>query len=361
MAEKIKILYVDDELNNLISFKAAFRFDYHIYTADNTEAALELLTAHPDIRIVFSDQRMPDKTGVEFLSEIRGRFPRPIRILLTAYADLETVVEAINKGHVFRFVRKPWIEAEIISAVEEGNMFYVATSMLSIKNEELQTAYNELDKFAYSVSHDLREPLSGILSAIHMARQFDSVKDMQDLLRLMEKSVTRLNAFILSLHDYYATQRGELTIAEIDFKSLLESLKDIYTIHADTNGVNFVVSLKLESVFRSDEVSLKLILNNLLSNAFKYQRKGEPNKSISVTVETNSNEAIITVKDNGVGIADQHVEEIFNLFYRANHDEDGAGIGLYNVKSALAKLNGKVNVSSIPGEGTTFRVTIPGK
>lgn len=361
MSEKIKILYVDDELNNLISFKAAFRFDYHIYTADNTEAAFELLTAHPDIRIVFSDQRMPDKTGVEFLSEIRNRFPRPIRILLTAYADLETVVEAINKGHIFRFVRKPWIEAEIMSAIEEGNKFYVATSMLSVKNEELQLAYNELDKFAYSVSHDLREPLSGILSAIHLARQFDSVKDMQDLLRLMEKSVTRLNAFILSLHDYYATQRGELMIMDIDFKSLLEGLKDIYTVYANANGVEFNVSLEQDGTFRSDEVSLKLILNNLLSNAFKYQRKEEVNKFISLTVNASDREVRIVVKDNGVGIAEQHVEEIFNLFYRANYDEDGAGIGLYNVKSALAKLNGKVDVSSVPGEGTTFSITIPGK
>jgi len=146
MSEKIKVLYIDDEPNNLISFKASFRLDYQVYTADNTQDALKHLEAHPDIRIIFCDQRMPDKTGVEFFEDIRAQFPLPIRILLTGYTDIESVIDAINKSNIYRYVKKPWINEDIVSAIDEANKFYLANSMLSVKNDILQKAYNELDK-----------------------------------------------------------------------------------------------------------------------------------------------------------------------------------------------------------------------
>ncbi len=94
MPEKIKILYIDDEPDNLVGFKASLRLDYHILTAVNVPQALSCLENHPDIRIIFCDQRMPDKTGVEFFEEVRISYPLPVRILLTAYTD----VESINDG-----------------------------------------------------------------------------------------------------------------------------------------------------------------------------------------------------------------------------------------------------------------------
>ena len=104
MSKKTKILYVDDEPNNLIGFKAAFRVHYDIFTAGHAAEAVNCLAKHPDIHIIFCDQRMPDKTGVEFFEEIRVKYPLPIRILLTGYADIESVINAINRGHIFRYV-----------------------------------------------------------------------------------------------------------------------------------------------------------------------------------------------------------------------------------------------------------------
>ncbi|HBW82234.1 MAG TPA: hybrid sensor histidine kinase/response regulator, partial [Sphingobacterium sp.] len=106
---------------NLVSFKANFRYDYAIHTASNTSEAETILHAHPDIRIIFCDQRMPDEMGIDFLHRNKKDFPKPIRILLTAYANMETVIDAVNKGHIFRFVRKPWMNEEIVSAIEEAN------------------------------------------------------------------------------------------------------------------------------------------------------------------------------------------------------------------------------------------------
>lgn len=359
MSDKIKILYIDDEPDNLVGFKASLRFHYQVITAINVPQALACLNNHPDIKIVFCDQRMPDKTGVEFFEEIRISHPLPVRILITAYTDVESIIDAINKGNIFRFVKKPWAEADIISAIEEAHKFYLANSMLAIRNEELQKAYNELNKFAYSVSHDIRGPLSGILGAINLAREIENVEEMKEMMFLMGKSLDKLDAYILNMHDYYSLQRGELKISEINFNKVIEDMKGLYMIISKTNDIQFNINVDQQESFRSDEMPLKLIFNNLLSNAFKYQDKKNKSKLVDVNVEVKGSAAVIYIKDNGIGILGTHIGEIFNLFYRANFNESGSGFGLYNVKNALTKLNGQIEVNSVMEQGTTFKVTIP--
>lgn len=359
MSDKIKILYLDDEPDNLMGFKASLRFHYQIFTAANVPLALDFLETHPDIRVVFCDQRMPGKTGVDFFEEIRISHPLPIRILLTAYSDVESIIGAINKGNIFRFVKKPWTEADIIGAIEEANKFYLANSMLAIKNVELQRAYDELNKFAYSVSHDIRGPLSGILGAINLANEIDDVEEMKEMLFLMKKSLNKMDTYVLSMHDYYSLQRGELKITEIDFNKLIDELTAIYTILSKVNNVTFTTSITQNEVFRSDYAPLRLVLNNLLSNAFKYQNRESKDKSVEISIEVDKSMVTIFVKDTGIGILGSHVGEIFNLFYRSNSLEVGSGFGLYNVKSALIKLNGQIEVNSVLNQGTTFKITIP--
>lgn len=342
-----------------MGFKASLRFHYQIFTAANVPLALDFLETHPDIRVVFCDQRMPGKTGVDFFEEIRISHPLPIRILLTAYSDVESIIGAINKGNIFRFVKKPWTEADIIGAIEEANKFYLANSMLAIKNVELQRAYDELNKFAYSVSHDIRGPLSGILGAINLANEIDDVEEMKEMLFLMKKSLNKMDTYVLSMHDYYSLQRGELKITEIDFNKLIDELTAIYTILSKVNNVTFTTSITQNEVFRSDYAPLRLVLNNLLSNAFKYQNRESKDKSVEVSIEVDKSMVTIFVKDTGIGILGSHVGEIFNLFYRSNSLEVGSGFGLYNVKSALIKLNGQIEVNSVLNQGTTFKITIP--
>lgn len=361
MLKSPEILYIDDEANNLISFKATFRYRYQIYTAINTNEAREILRANPDIRIVFCDQRMPGEMGIDFFHNVKREFPRPVRILLTAYADMDTVVDAVNKGHIFRFVRKPWVEEEIISSIEEANKFYITNSMLAIRNAELQRAYDELDKFAYSVSHDLRDPLTGVLSAIKLALEYDSVERIHEILGLMESSVLKLNSYINSLHEYYLLKRGELSISEINFESLFNYLQNFYTIYTQNHHVTFRVNSAQKEEFKSDETTLKLILHNLLSNAFKYQKMESDNKLVELSAVVDRGKATIRVRDTGIGIAAQDIGDIFKLFFRGSDQAEGTGFGLYNVKSALAKLQGDISVDSVEGEGTTFTVVIPHK
>lgn len=359
--EKIKILYVDDEINNLTGFKASFRMNYTIMIAVNATDAMQHLSAHPDIRVIFCDQRMPGKTGVQFFEEIRSRYPKPIRILLTGYTDIDSVIDSINLGNVFRYVKKPWADDDILGAINEANKFYISNSLLAVKNEELQRAYNELDKFSYSVTHDMRGPLLSILGAIEAAQHMDDIGEIRKMLLMMNDSVRNLDDFVQSIHDYYNLNRGELEIKEIDFKEMVDEQIKIFNFTYLMSDVRFKTNIIQKEVFRGDSLSIKLILNNLLSNAFKYQRKENQNKQVDLNILVENGLAAIDVIDNGVGIAENYLGDIFNMFFRANTQSVGSGFGLYNVNAAVVKLNGKITVNSELNKGTHFRVTIQNK
>lgn len=141
---KINILYVDDELNNLISFKAAFRIKYNILTAISGPDAVKVLQNN-DVNIIITDQRMPQMTGVEFLESILGDFPDPIRILLTGYADMNAVIDAVNKGKIFHYLTKPWNEEELDMAIQRAYQAYKKkmeekehSEKLTVSNEQLE-------------------------------------------------------------------------------------------------------------------------------------------------------------------------------------------------------------------------------
>jgi signal transduction histidine kinase len=361
MIKGIEVLYIDDELNNLFGFKANFRYSYIVHTASTTIQAEEILINNPNIRIIFCDQRMPNELGIDIFDRIKKEFPRPIRILLTAYADIVTVIDAVNRGNISRFIRKPWIEEEMISCIEEADKCYTANSMLDIKNEELEKAYHELDKFAYSVSHDLRDPLTGVLSAVKLALKFDQVDQIHELLALMDGSLTRLDLYIDSLRDYYLLRRGELMLSSIDFKELFNNIEAFYNMSVRNNDVEFLISVDQKEDFLCDKTVLELILHNLLSNSFKYQRKDCKNKFVNLSVQVADGNATLVVSDCGIGISAEYINDIFKLFFRASDQAEGMGFGLYNVNSALLKLQGTVDVQSEIGVGTTFTIVVPSK
>jgi response regulator RpfG family c-di-GMP phosphodiesterase len=141
---KITILYVDDEMNNLISFKAVFRIKYNILTAISGEEAVKVLRNNL-VNIIITDQRMPQMTGVEFLESILDEFPDPIRILLTGYADMNAVIDAVNKGKIFHYLTKPWNEDELDLNINRAYDIYKQkieeremTNKLSLSNEQLE-------------------------------------------------------------------------------------------------------------------------------------------------------------------------------------------------------------------------------
>ncbi len=142
MSEMIKILYVDDEKGNIDYFRSVFRREYDIYTANSGDEALVLLREITDIRVILTDQRMPKMTGVEFLRKALEISQESVRILVTGYTDMETVINAINLGHIYYYISKPWTYDEMKIIISRA----VDTYQLRHDNRELLLKSERIEK-----------------------------------------------------------------------------------------------------------------------------------------------------------------------------------------------------------------------
>ncbi|ABG60042.1 response regulator [Cytophaga hutchinsonii] len=141
---KIKVLYIDDEVNNLSAFKANFRKLYDIYTAESASEGRKILES-VDVEIIITDQRMPEMTGVEFLESIIKEFPNPIRILLTGYTDMQALIDAVNKGQIYRYINKPWNEEELKMFINQAHELYTLRKENEDLTKELLKVNNQLE------------------------------------------------------------------------------------------------------------------------------------------------------------------------------------------------------------------------
>lgn len=358
--EKIRLLYVDDEYNNLVSFRSYFRKDYEVFTAGGAAEAREILATN-NMHVIISDQRMPGVTGVEFLESTISTHPDSIRMIITAYSDIEMVIEAINRGQISRFVRKPWDWEKLALAIENCVLLYRSRRELSLTNASLAKANEELSKFVYSISHDLRAPLMSILGIVHLGRMSKEPQDTQQYLTMIEQCVSRLDTFIRNMIDYYKNSRAEDVKVSIDFKEMGRVVFESQ-MNQDED-MHFDLEVNQQGEFYGDNMRLQIVLNNLVSNAVKYQNIAVKSRFVKMFISSDHNAAVIRVSDNGVGIAAEHLENIFRLFFRSDNTQgrQGTGIGLYIVRESVEKMGGSVKVSSVPGEGSTFEFTIPNK
>jgi response regulator RpfG family c-di-GMP phosphodiesterase len=142
--KKITILYVDDEENNLTSFKATFRLRYNVITALSGEEALKMLE-NKHVELIITDQRMPNMTGIEFLEKVLDKFPEPMRLLLTGYADMTAVIDSVNKGKIFHYLTKPWNEEEVEKTLKRAIEAYEEKQKMKEMNEKLSTSNDQLE------------------------------------------------------------------------------------------------------------------------------------------------------------------------------------------------------------------------
>ncbi len=144
---KIRVLFVDDEVHNLEAFKATYRREFQVFTCLNVPEALELLKTEP-MEIILSDQRMPGMTGVEFFEEIQEKMPEVMRILITGYADINIVVDAVNKGKIFKYIQKPWNNDQLKESILEAYEVYLTNMNQKKDLEELKEVNEQLEFLA---------------------------------------------------------------------------------------------------------------------------------------------------------------------------------------------------------------------
>ncbi len=224
--------------------------------------------------------------------------------------------------------------------------------------EELKVRNSELDNFVYKVSHDLRAPLSSILGLVNLAKMPNNNDSLDQYIEIVGRKALQLDHFIGDVLSHSKNLKMEIKLCEIDFNQIInDSFSDLtYLSGAELVSKKILIS-GIE--FYSDLWRIKEIFRNLISNSIKYRNDKTSQVDISINIQVDTKCATITFSDNGIGIDEDKVNNIFEMFYRASEVSTGSGLGLYIVKNAVEKLKGTIEVESAPNKGTTFTIMIP--
>ncbi len=278
-------------------------------------------------------------------------FPR-ISTTLTNGATFDVAhVSDIFLGANFLFVFVA-ITGRVISDIRE------ADARLIQQNKELEKTTAELDRFVYSVSHDLSAPLKSVLGLVNISRLTNDLDEHRLYVNKIERSVKKLEAFIAEILDYSRSKRQIPIIEPISLQVLIEEILD--NLRYTTENENTKVYLGLmEKTLHQDSVRLKIILTNILSNAFKFQRRTTDHEPfIRITSRKTPRHVIIDIEDNGQGIQPEEQPRIFEMFHRANEQGGGSGLGLYIAREAAAKIGASIHMKSEYGHGSVFTVKV---
>ncbi|WKN42224.1 PAS domain-containing sensor histidine kinase [Tunicatimonas pelagia] len=243
----------------------------------------------------------------------------------------------------------------LVSIQEQKRLEDTLTKIL-----KTERASNEhLQHFLCGATHDLKAPTASLLGLLNIFQNEEDEEGKELYLRLMEKSLHRLNEFIYEIVDYSKNKDRRLRQESIDFEKLVNDVFDNLGYSAQAVQIERVINVHQSGTFYSDPHNVNVILSNLISNAYKYSSTHRRSSEVRVSIFASEREATIQVADNGLGIAKEHLNKIFDMFYRASVQESGSGLGLYLVKEVIDKMKGSIHVDSTLGEGTTFTVRLP--
>jgi signal transduction histidine kinase len=379
------LLVVDDEPHLVDSVQDLLRRDYRVLGATRAIDGLKILEREK-VHIVMTDQRMPEMSGVEFLKRLRVLHPETVRLLFTAYSDLETVTEAINEGSVYRYITKPFDDQELHAVLRQAAEHYdllserkLLLAQLREKNQQLMKANtdlreaNDLKKaFIRVASHELRTPLTIVFGLADLARRTPGVG--QPLAHWLERIYVashRLNGLIDQMLKLLIADRFErpLGYEEAPLDALLrQAATDVSTFvewRRQTLEVTAPPDLGLVAV---DPDKIRDSLAHLLLNAIKFTPDGG---TIRLAGRRLANGLVeIVVSDNGVGVDQASLARLFEPFFTrfdvSRHssgvfefERRGLGLGLSLVKAFVEMHGGRVKAESELGKGSTFTITLP--
>ncbi len=224
---------------------------------------------------------------------------------------------------------------------------------------KLEVINAELSNFMQRSSHDLRSPLSSIVGLTDLAKGSMSEKERMDYLSLISQSTKRLEIFIDELTQATKVTHGNVVVSLVNLYDHVKQITDDLKNSKNFSGVRIIIRIDKDIDINTDKNLLKTVLHNLIENAAKYKSAEGNNPYVCINAENIESLLMISVSDNGLGIAMEHQAKIFDMFYRANNTTEGSGLGLYLVKKSVIKLGGKIRLISKEDEGTTIEISIP--
>jgi signal transduction histidine kinase len=388
MSGRGQLLVVDDEEEILKSLRRQFRRDYDVYTARSAEEAYRIMVEQP-IQVIISDQRMPGVSGSEFFARMKEEFPDTIRLLLTGYADIQAVISAINDGQIFRYVTKPWDPLELTTIVreaftrfalavhsrrlytelQEANMLLEErvrerTGRLEEMTERLRRLVEQRDSFIGMAAHDLRTPIQVVQGFTDLLLHSKTrPEEFRDFVLIIQETMRDMLNLLNNLLDITAIESGKIVLnrAVINLESFIERVARVNRMLAAKKGIALDVVIDPEMPdFRFDAQRIEQVLNNFLSNAFKFSY---PESTVTLSVRRLDGEVEFRVTDEGIGIRADEITKVFNEFQRTSNkptgSESSTGLGLSICRRLVELHDGRIGVHSDVGRGSSFYFTLP--
>lgn len=366
----LKILLLEDQEDDADLVRRALRKGGIIFDSrrvDNKEGFEKALEEFkPDA--ILSDHALPQFNSIEALKIKAEKLPDIPFILVTGAVSDEFAAQCIKLGADDYILKTNLsrLPASLKNAVEHRaleRMREEGELTLWEQNMKLTRAHKEIDSFVYSVSHNLRSPLSSVLGLVNLARQGNNKSTLDTLkyLELIEKSVKKLDETIQEILDYAQNERVDVKVESIDLKALIDDCLSRLQYIKGFDQITKQINLAGTAPFYSDRFRVSIILINLFSNSIKYGDDHKEYKLLKIKATVSSEKTIIEITDNGIGIPTSRLPHIFDMFYRGSERSDGAGLGLYVAREVVDKLEGTITVISEPDLLTTFTVTLPNR
>jgi two-component system, NtrC family, sensor kinase len=360
------VLFVDDEPENLFVFEAACAERFAVLTASSARTALELMRTH-EVAVLIADQRMPEMTGLELLERIEAEHPQTVRMLVTAYADLKTAIDAINRGRVRRYLRKPWDAEELAVTLAEGVEFYRMNAklvMLERRLRETERVYS-LGVITAGLARELRGPIGALRSSIARARErVRAVQSpfpaeaarMHDIDEELSEALVSAGR-VLDVVRGVEIPTGQSAEQSADFSEVLR-----LTLRLMQSELRSSASLELDvrpvpkvrgSVAQLGQIVLNLMLNALDAMAAEPRDK----RALMIRLAHEAPWACFEVADTGPCIPQDLVPRLFDASPSAQRPR-GTGLGLVIARTILDEIGGNIDVTERAGGGARFCVRL---
>jgi signal transduction histidine kinase len=368
------LLAVDDEPANQRAVRRALGDEHEVLTAGSGAEALAVM-AEREVALVISDHRMPGMTGAAFLAETVERHPAVIRIVLTGYAEVEVLLDAINRGHVYHCLGKPWQAHELRQVVRRGLDCWEAAAERAQLLVALEAACARAEREAEQrarllvlAAHELGTPVHLLLNALELLGEPSPAPATTAWLAMAARAADWLAAGIAQLHVGATVGRRRLVLArrDVDLRPLIEAAVAAIRAAAASRALHFAVA-GAPATAHVDPQWLTQALLALLTNAVRWTPDGG---RVRVDLEPTADAVTITVSDTGAGIAAEHLPHLFEPFSTAGGDlllhgsgrfelgARGLGLGLATVRAIAEAHGGTVAVDSAPGAGTRVRIVL---
>ncbi len=369
--DTLRVLVTDDEMGMRLGVVRTLRdFTVHVPDVNETvtfvvdqaesgEEAMEKIRRQPP-DILLLDHKMPGISGLEVLDQLAGMQTDLLTIMITAYASIETAVSATKRG-AYDFLAKPFTPDELKSTIRKtAARLILAKQARKLAEEKQQVRF----EFLRVLAHELKAPLNavaGYLGLIKNREMGDQVAAYDEMIGRSLLRIDGMHKLIRDLLDLTRIESGQRNrqLVAVDLLALAQAAAETMRTEADARHITIRIHADAAAGMTADAGEIEMLLNNLVSNAVKYNRDGG---SVDVTLDRRDSRVVITVADTGIGMTPEEIGQVFGEFVRIKNERTnhilGSGLGLSIVDKLVRLYGGEVKVESRPDVGTTFTVVL---